>query len=265
MVTRNLISDEMLKSLDNITDKGTTDQCLCGIPLRYVHLLIIVIRFLTEVHSNRVRIAKVVVSVSSLYCSFYKYKKESAIESTFTFRGISESGVSAVGFDTLFSVLGSTIAATDQLSGAYRMVSTCRNYTDNTDCTQDFCGTDLLSDLAQRIVLVFQRALVVVGHRLVLCGGDLTKLADATLLTAKPKEACDPQAHSLESSGCATLLRSPVGIHEGRQDDASIGSHMIYTMDSDGYEHPVLTSATPSVVETIDTIFHTIVQVWCSQ
>lgn len=171
----------------------------------------------------------------------------------------SQLGVPAFGYDTLFSVFGSTVAATVQLSAAYRMVAACRSCA-GPDVEHDSSGSDLLTHVGESIVLVFQRAIVAVGQGLVLCGGDQTKLG---VVVVKPAlgGAAHLQPHSLESSGCATVLRNHAGSCEIRHEDTSIGSHIIYTMDSDGYEHPVLTSATPSVVETVDTIFRTIVKV----
>ena len=89
----------------------------------------------------------------------------------------------------------------------------------------------ILQTTTVRCVSVFQRLVVMLGYHMISC----------------------------MNSGSSQYVENTDELNVG--DESISNNNIIYTMDSDGYEHAVLSSASPSVVDVMERFFSAVIKV----
>lgn len=117
---------------------------------------------------------------------------------------------------------------------------------------------DMIEEAVTCCVITFQSSVFYIGRSLV-------QRSAGAFVTASSDNRSSPGATGVQQRAFPSSYISPLKTDNGSSTEdnndipGSASGHVIYTMDSDGYEHPVLTSASSPVVDAVDRIFHTVV------
>lgn len=175
------------------------------------------------------------------------------LRSAFSLRpGDDSEPIHNISFDDFFHVIDEAGIGLNQLMVFNRSLSSLGN---SVSIDELNTARECIYDAARCLTVSYQRAVVAIGFKLVLCGGGQHKseVGSANIVPQSPGEPT-----SFVNSSATTPGRQSAAVRE----DPGSDSHIIYTLDSDGYEHAVLTSASPSVVDSVTRVFHAIVQVF---